>query len=90
MSDKHLEDEMRICTNIDKDLSKFNATYYAEKWLEKYMSPDDTRVPGRKKQVTEAPFPSSAESTEIEELDDVGFESYRIDEEDFGVQPNDD
>ena len=54
------------------------------------MSPDDTRVPGRKKQVTEAPFPSSAESTEIEELDDVGFESYRIDEEDFGVQPNDD
>ena len=54
------------------------------------MSPDDTRVPGCRKQVTKAPFPSSADSTEIEYLYDEGFESFQIDQEDFGVQPNDD
>ena len=93
LSDRHLEDEMRICMNIDKDLAKFNATYYAEKWLEKYMSPDDNRVPGRRKQIMEAIniIPSSDENTEIENASyDEGFQSFLIDEEDFGVEPNDD
>ena len=49
LSDVHLEEELRICTNSDQSLDKFDANYYAKLWIkENHMRSGDQHNRERK------------------------------------------
>ena len=69
---------MRICSNSDKNIEKFNASYYAKEWVDKgdWRAEEKTR-PGRKPPTT--PKSVIDQDMDISEITDEKFDQTDID-----------
>ncbi len=89
LTTKHLENELRICSNFDNNLENFNATYFAKEWIKSGNLRSDDIIQMRKsklaakEKITETVDSSSSNN----ERDDSDFEVEVIDTESEVIDP---